>query len=353
VLPQRFCPKCSKSYQGQMLCPGCGVELSDSRNEALDGEVAVPTLQLPPSHPSTIRRILLGCIIASVSAAGFSYLYQGMSGIFSANDIPWGFSIPLQSIPFLGVLIGALVGGMGHPRGAMVGLLLGILGGVAISKMKGTEDQILWFGLAPILGASLLGLFGGILVKVFSPPLPELPFEPRRKLAAPPKNPAEVLDYQPIPWVRIVLGALLAVAGAWYSDEVRTKIISMIGKGPNHHTQYQLIGFLFYTLMMIISGVIVSARTHFGFRNGQILGMLSGISLTVLMAINQVVSLPSNQFLLEYFGLYSNQTNGTPPVQNLIATAGYAWAICTLSSWIGAQLIPTPTRRRSRAKPPR
>src|SRR5262245_18705666 len=57
-----FCGKCGRSFDGQMLCPLCGIQLAEEQGAASAMSLALPPADDSPDGPSFIRRLAFGVI---------------------------------------------------------------------------------------------------------------------------------------------------------------------------------------------------------------------------------------------------------------------------------------------------
>src|SRR4051812_32472821 len=119
-----FCGKCGRTFEGQMLCPMCGVQLAEE-----PGQIGAMSLALPPADdsadgPSFPRRLAFGAI----TLLG---LYHGVKHLALAGALAQSGSAALSSDAHLSLLVlatltGAVVAGTVNRRAEVTGLLLAL-----------------------------------------------------------------------------------------------------------------------------------------------------------------------------------------------------------------------------------
>ena len=169
-----FCGKCGRTFDGQMLCPLCGVQLESDAGPGGGASLSVPFVDETPDGPSFPRRLAFG-LIALLG------LYQGLKHLALAGVLAQTGTALLSADSHLSLLVTAtlaasIVAGTVNRRAEATGLLLAIAGtagflGPDLWAGGGLPDE--WLVGAPTLIA-LIGVIGGCFAWELIASRPEL-----------------------------------------------------------------------------------------------------------------------------------------------------------------------------------
>jgi hypothetical protein len=323
------CGKCGQTFDGQMLCPHCGIQLLDEG----EGTVVPIPVAAPddlPDGPSFARRCALGGITLVGLFHGLKHLVlaglllQSGAAVLSPNGL-----LILVGLATLGA---AVVGGTVNRRAEVTGFLLGgaaATGLVGLDLVSGGHPPDEWLVGVPT-GLMLLGVVGGFVGRLMMPPAPILPRITQQD--APGRTPM-MTRRTPLSWLRIVLGASVVVAGTIYADGIRGGLSSLFAGHGGSFGAGRLVTWQVTVIVALAGGFTAGAQTRRGLGQGSIAGLLAGIVVAVAAALDPVPSL-----VLEFWMDQLGQKVIGPPT--FAAVGATAWLGTAIGGWLGGQLLP-------------
>src|SRR5437870_1404723 len=126
---RKICPQCQGSFDTQLLCPGCGIQLLDvpDRSAIITGVAADERF-----HPMSVgRQILAGLLLAQ----GLYYALHEFGTVFAPGPDNAGLPssadhVMLTVLQVIGVVLGGFVVGAGNSRAVVAGAGIGVLNAV-------------------------------------------------------------------------------------------------------------------------------------------------------------------------------------------------------------------------------
>jgi hypothetical protein len=283
------CSRCSHVYDTASACPRCGAG-APARDEG-----SAPTLG-PRWQQTAWGRILIGLILSQGLFYGLRHLTTGvmLAAEEGGAESIWGDVrnlLILQGIQVFGVLVGGALAGGGQRSGLFLGTVVGAWNGVlAVMLKQNPAQEATLVGLVsqPLLHA-FVGAIGGAVGSLIWRPIPvsAVPLElaPARKLA--PRRRESFLTGR-IHYVRILIGAALAVSGALSAGLVLHKALVLSGGklGTSDVMQARLITWELKAVLLILGGTLAGATTSNGIKQGLFVGLLSSMALVALQRPN-------------------------------------------------------------------
>lgn len=319
------CPQCSNTYEQRLQCPLCGTRLlfHDARR-LHDHSAARPVgwqqrpwgrifvgLVLAQGLFYGLRHLLTAGLMATQGKEALEQLWTTASGI-----------LLLQSVRIFSLLLGALFAGTGQRQGAFLGAMVGAWNGVfSVLLLPGPAQALTPIALLgqPLLQA-VLGAVGGWIGSAIWKPLPdsapvEAPLPRKRNFLRRNMN----LLSGPVAWVRVSLGAILAVAGTLTATIFFEKILDL-----SHGTlattddmQDRLITLEIKALALLLGGALAGASTSNGLKQGFCVALVSTVIL---------------------IGIEMNYVDRWLQMAGLTALG--AFSLCLAGGWFGSQLFP-------------
>lgn len=326
------CPQCNTSYEQRWQCPQCETRLLFHDVRSLPGRSSERS-QRWQQRPW--GRILLGLVLAQGLFYGLRHLVtagllavQGREAVEQMWATASGILL-LQSVRLFSLLVGAVFAGAGQRQAAFLGGMVGAWNGVfSVLLLPGPAQSLTTIALLgqPLLQA-VIGAMGGWIGCVLWKPLPSATTvdTPRPRLRAF-LRPNMDLFSGPVAWVRVAVGAILAVAGTLMATVVFERILDMShgSLGTADELQDRLITMEIKALALVFGGALAGATT----RNGLKQGLCVGLASTVVL-----------------IGIELNYVERWLPLAGLTAISSLTLSLA--GGWFGSQLFPPIIRRRS------
>src|SRR5262245_2871384 len=213
-----ICAKCRGTFDGQMLCPQCGLQLIEETEGSSISFASVP-IEDTPDGPSLPRRLALG----AVTLFGAFHGLQHLATVVSLTSGGTEFARPEVPVVCLAIaaLGAAIIAGTANRRAEATGLLLALCAGAAFvgaDEIRHAPVAETWLtGIPVFLG--LIGIVGGLVGRIAVPPAPRLPrFAQLGSRITP-----TIVGEPParIAWGRILAGAAVVVAGTMNADAIQ------------------------------------------------------------------------------------------------------------------------------------
>jgi hypothetical protein len=334
---QGYCGKCGLTFDGQMLCPRCGTQLSEDGPNIATIPLPVTCPDDSDAGPSFLRRVLFGAI-------ALGGVFQGLKHIIAAVAVAGSGGDSLTSSGILGLLVAAtlaaaVVSGMLNRRAEFTGLILGVgAAGVLIGMdlAQGIEPPDDWLiGVPALLG--VVGMIGGLGGRLMIPPAPKLP---KFGLSGNRIEPKIQVPAVRIVWWRILGGAVLTTLGVVYADEVRFAVSRVVlGHGGTFGAS-RLVTWQISVLATVMGGVLAGATTRGGLRHGLIAGLFAATATVIAFAARD----PNDLLVLEFWMDNLNLGWNGPPALAVLGASIVTGA--GIGGWMGYHLFPPqPTRR--------
>jgi hypothetical protein len=320
-----LCPQCSTCYEQRLNCPACGVRLLYRDSGDRRGSGGAGWRQTPWG------RILIGILLAQGLYYGLRHLYTGVAlGLQAqgaAAEVAASFSnvLMLQALQLLALALGAAMAGAGQPRGFVLGCMVGVWNGV-FSVLFGPSEFLSAVALygQPLVHSAFGALAGWGGSTVWRPVLISAPDGSRVLRKQPLPRLRAPLLAGPVAWLRVSLGALIAVAGTLSAKFLFEWILDLSGGrlGTSSALLDKLVTWEIQSLAVVLGGALAGATTLNGLKQGLYVGLLTS---AILVGFN----LANHHASLELFAL------------TLLGSLGLSVA----GGWFGGQLLPPITPR--------
>lgn len=318
------CPQCHTSHEQRLQCPTCGTRLTYAD---LRGQARRPSA--PASHwmQSFAGRMVIGLILSQGLFFGLRHLYisfllatQGDDAVVKNFQTVEGLLF-LESLQLLPLFLGGLLAGSGQRQGLALGLMIGVVNSILcmLSQALLTHQvhAASWYG-QPLLQACF-GCLGGWIGSTIWKPLatPNLPHPSHlgRKLGGV-RRQVSILAGR-VAWIRVVLGALLAVAGSVWAEYVLQAVLNASAGKLDTSTRFQdtLFSWEIRALAILFGGALAGATTSNGIKQGLCVGLATCM---VLLAIPR------------------GHTTAAVALLTTLAT----FALSVAGGWFGSHLLP-------------
>lgn len=341
-----FCPECQSAFTGVSRCPRCGGLL-------LMPEEAPPVAGGPAHAPEAVEQVssLWRAIVGTIVALG---LYLGLRKIsigfvltiLHEAESWWQSSEALTAVFLLQLVstsFGALLASAGRPRGIALGAFVGLLCGalfLGAEALDGTSLVQLVLLLQPVL-LTVCGAIAGAVGAWVWAAVPEL------DMPAPLVKKSSSIELlqekpedkaRPTKWYRVVIGALVIVAGMGLAEKARFAaekasggLLKVESRGQGKFMSWQIA-----TLAVLAGGAFAGATTGAGLRHGVYTGVLGGIGGGCLAMMRGEFTQPE-EYLLKYMNLAVSGPSDP------VAVLGIAFGIVVatlVGGWFGGQLFP-------------
>jgi hypothetical protein len=328
-----FCPSCSRSYDDEIKCPRCAVQLVSEKSRDDPDDPLPPHWSRNPWGRTILGVILaqgLFFIIHELVAAGKIAVGDDAGGTWATLSA----LLTVQALQLVALLMGSMLAGAGQKNGPVYGSFVGVWSGifsVLIQSLQGEQVTAIDFYSQPILH-TVFGGVGGLLGSwIWKPASAYLAVDIRSQL---PKPSAEflagVLAGQ-ISWVRVGGGLVIAVGGFVWADAILAFVLKTSDGRMSIRTSMQqtLMTYEIMGLALFLGGTIAGMSTWNGTMQGLWVGLLSA-ALLVGIRIGY-----SDSWDLNY---------------NVILS-GAVLFLCTLGGTFGAKLLPPVVKQSNRYRP--
>lgn len=324
------CPRCATTHEQRLQCPTCG-----GRLQFFDAARPRPAANSSQWQHTPWGRILIGLLLAQGLFHGLRHF---AAGVLLAAHTPQGppdewtvlYGLVLtQALRAVTLVAGAILAGGGQRNGAALGAVLGVWNGVlsGLAPHPGGPQlsAVALYG-EPLLQATLGALAGWLGSSIWRP-LPAA--EARAPLPGPAKaapRPREPVLAGRVAWVRVLLGAALAVCGT-LSAAALFNLLARLGEGRAEMGTLvdQVLTWEIKALALLAGGALAGFNTRNGLKQGMFVGIATTLVLSALAP-----RFPGNW--LHLTGLL------------FVGTMG----LCLTGGWFGSQLFPPvlPYKRR-------
>ncbi len=331
-----YCAKCAGTFDGQMLCPNCGVQLiEDTAGPTSSRPLPAVVGDEPSDGPSFARRLFVGTLLTIGLYHGLKHAANAY-GIYSTGEVapdPW----PLVELGF--ALLGAgFVAGTANRRAEVAGLLLalgaaGAWFGPTYSEDPPTIQTLIGLPMA----FAVIAMFGGLVGRYVVPPAPKLPaigpFD-GRAIEVPKRSPRARMSYP-----KVLLGAILVVAGTVFADDIRQSMSRAFAGRGGGFTAVKLIGWQISAIAGLLGGALAGAQSRAAIRQGLAAGIVAAIGTIAVYHARGFGTFPVTEFWMDQLEL-----GEIGPVVYLVVGVGVALATA-IGGGLGSQIWPPKGRR--------
>jgi hypothetical protein len=319
------CPRCETVHEQRLQCPGCGDRLQYPETPR-----RVATAEAPAERWQDLiwGRVFVGLLLSQGFFYALRHLATGLMLAFEPPSDPSDesgvlFGLVLsQVLQVAALLVGAGLIGSGQRHGAALGAVVGVWNGVLAGLAPRAAGQpfstVALYG-DPLL-QTMLGALAGWAGSVIWEPLIVLePRAPRRAARRAPPRQRIPLFAGKIAFVRVLLGTLLAVAGALSASAVLALIARLNDSelATSATILDNLVTWEVKALALLAGGVLAGSNSSNGLKQGLCAGIAVGLTLAALEPHSQE----------EWFEMVGFMLIGSI-------------ALCLLGGWFGSQVFP-------------
>ncbi|HJZ53313.1 MAG TPA: hypothetical protein VKE74_00050 [Gemmataceae bacterium] len=345
---QLFCPSCQAAFSGASRCPRCGGLLLMPQEATPDESPRRRRESHEPICPTPLGRVIVGTLLALGLYLALRKLATGWLTATTGDPDAWWMSFEgLRTVLGLqagAAVFGALIAGACRPRGFPLGAVVGGLCGslfLAAELVGGAPPADLVILVQPAVLLAAGGIAGTIGSRVW-PTAPDVEMPP--PAAAISKLSSIQLETdppaatrRPTAWFRVLVGALLMVAGAGLADQIRFGaqkysggLLKVESRGQGRFLSWQ-----FATLVILGGGALAGAGTGAGIRHGIFAGVLGAAGVLGLSSAQGEIVIPAGYWLdkLHLGGLALLDPAAVTAVASGVILAGM------VGGWLGATLF--------------
>jgi hypothetical protein len=330
------CGKCGGTFDGQMLCPNCGVQLDDTGEGPALSQVVPAYNPAEGDEPTSFpRKLAIGTLCALGLYQGFKH--TAAAGLLATSADPEITTEALLGAIGLAVFLTTVLLGTANRAAELSGFTFGIAATGAYflpDVIFGEFPPPEWLIGLPVLGG-LVGGIGGLVGRVLIPPSPKLPtfglFDSRAFAGHKPPLP-------PMHWIRLMIAAAAIVGGAYWADEIRMTLAKGIsGAGAGLGAQ-NLVCWMIAMIAALLGGVGAAANTRAGLRQGLGAGVFAAAGIIVAFSSGGLTTFPVAEFWMDQL----NVNGGGPLVFAALAVSTVATVV--VGGGLGSAVFP-PRRR--------
>jgi hypothetical protein len=334
--------------QNTFLCPRCGIHTQEA--EAVAPESALTA----PDPPTIAGALLVGLLVAQGATYALWHIATAVvlaSGQYGTDAAFWS-SFPgivtWQSVQAAALLVAAVFAGAGQARPMLVGSALGALNALLFMLFQIVIRQ----PIEPLMFAqpavhAVIGLVGSTIGWRVWQPSPSLP-----ALAASlgageavlsiilPDEP-EFVEVEPFPWLRFVIGTLVAVGGTIGARWIRDFVV-LAGGGTGHEMQSNFITWQIAAVAQVVGGIVAGSNSRQGAIYGFWVGLFAAALIIVVPTLANAPTADVSAWIIGATGAESRPAAlMIQGIQSLIL--GF------LGGWLGALILPSALAVRARA----
>jgi hypothetical protein len=322
------CPTCDVVHEQKLTCPTCGGRL----HYRSAGERPRPVGPGGRWLHSAWGRLLLGLVLAQGLTYAFRQLYTALELAFHdqliLNDADPRVYVLLQGLQLTALVVGGVLAGGGQRAGAFLGALLGVANGallLAFHPGPAASAPVAWVS-QPLLHGVFGGVAGWIGASVWKPlPAPAGPAASRLVARLGAARKALSLFAGRVAWVRVAVGASLAVFGSLFATlMLELAVHAADSRGyvatPAYEIQYmrdRILTWEVKALAILAGAALAGVNTRNGFKQGLFVGVLVVLVLSGALA-----------------------AQGQATLAILAGTVISALCLSIVGGWFGSQLLP-------------
>ena len=298
-----------------------------------------------PIKPTPSGRAFVGTVVALGLYLGLRKLTTGwVLATFDSDERWWLSAEALTTVFTLQVIaagFGAVLASAGRARGIGLGAAVGGLCGglfLAAEIAAGASPTQLVLLLQPLLLAVAGAIAGAVgawvwaAVPEFDMPAPLV--KKRSSIELLNDTPSDT--GRPTIWYRVLIGAMIIVAGMALAEKARGAaekasggMLKVSSRGQGKFMSWQIAA-----LAVLAGGAFAGACTGAGIRHGIFTGVLGSLGVTTLGLVRGEYSQPE-----EYILKWLNLAGGAQDPAGLIGVAGGVLIAAFVGGWFGGQLF--------------
>jgi hypothetical protein len=335
----RLCPRC-RGTTADLLCPRCGVRTTDS------------TASVPTSTSFDPTFSAGGWLIGLLLAQGLYYALWHIASAWllaeggeSAKNEFWDNSfaglLTVQALQALALFAGAMLGAAGRKHGLLAGASLGLVNAVLLIGLplvsRRPMEDLIWY-VQPVLHV-FVGAVGGAIGSRVWQPAPVLPplagdgRSARGLLTTILPDESTIVFDEPIPWLLIAGGIVVAVGGTLGARLIRDFVVVAGGGKGREMAQSLFITWEITLIAQLIGGAMAGAGSRGGLMFGFWVGLPAAIILVVIQATAAVHGPAVPAWLVG-----AAVTEGSPAA--LVIQGVQALVLGALGGWLGSLVLP-------------
>jgi hypothetical protein len=338
----RVCPRCRGLSQNTFLCPKCGTQTQEVESPgASDSKFG----SVMPDPPTFAGGVLLGLLVSQ----GLTYALRHITTAVvlaqdgSASDAGFWSSfqgwVAVQTIQATALFFSAIFAGAGQRMPLLVGLVLGALNALLFMMfsvvVRQPIDPLMY--AQPVVHAAVaaIGCIVGRRIWQPAPPLPALasaavgPGEEELTIVL--EDEPEIIEAEPLPWARFLLGAAIAVGGTIGARWIRDFVV-IAGGGTGHEMQSNFITWQIAALAQVIGGIVTGSNSRSGAMYGFWTGILAAALIIVIPALRDAPAPAVSAWIL---GSAAESRPAAFLVQGI-----QALILGFFGGWLGALILP-------------
>jgi len=271
-------------------------------------------------------RLVIGLILAQGLFFGLRHLFisillatQGEEALGETLQTLQGL-ILMEALQVVPLFLGVLLAGSGQRQGFVLGFVIGLFNSVLCMLIQALlthqASTLSWYG-QPLLQACFGGLGGWIGSTIWKPPpTPNLPTGKMGRKLGGVRRRVSILAGR-VAWVRVTLGAVLAVAGSLWAEFLLQTVLNASNGRLDTSTRLQdeIFSWEIKALAILFGGALAGATTTNGIKQGLCVGI---VACLVLLAVPR--------------------GHGTAVAALLTVVSTFTLSV--VGGWFGSQLLP-------------
>lgn len=344
---QLFCTSCAGTFSGTPVCPNCRCRLiSPSEAFALSVDRVAPPPD--PVRPTVFSRIVVGSVVAAGLFLGLRE--WAIAGAQLAGRMPeTGFWLTNAGVATafglraLAVTVGGSLAGAGRPSGFGTGAVVGIVSGGALLMLDSAigiplRPLEIGFTIALVVVASLAGGVGSSLW----PGPSKVPVSIRdssrgSSLLQLAHGEGQLEVVRPTHWVRVLIAAVVGIAGVFAAESIRLALRSGGGEIFNlgNPSTFIYVDLEIAIIIVAFAAMAAGASTGTGLRHGILFGLLLAGGV-IVMSLKNGDPLPAVAGWLAVLDLPSSMAAS----ESLLAVAVGLFGLGVAGGVFGNALLP-------------
>jgi hypothetical protein len=298
-----------------------------------------------PDPPTFAGGILLGLLVSQGLTYAFRHLTTAvvLAQDGGASDTGFWSSFPgwaaVQTIQAIALFFAAIFAGAGQRLPFLLGLVLGSVNALLFMMfsvvVRQPIDLIMY--AQPVVHSAIaaIGCIVGRWIWQPAPPLPALasaavgPGEEELSIVL--NEEPVVIEIEPLPWARFLLGAAIAVGGTIGARWIRDFVV-IAGGGNGHEMQSNFITWQIAALAQVIGGIVTGSNSRSGAMYGFWTGILAAALIVVIPSLRDA---PVPAFSAWILGSAAESRPAALLVQGI-----QALILGFFGGWLGALILP-------------
>jgi hypothetical protein len=340
-----YCPDCQAAFTGVSRCPRCSglLLMPEEAPPSADDQAQSP---LPDFKPTPTARAAIGTVIALGLYLGLRKLTTAWVLASTEDYENWWLSADALVVVFVmqtvAAVFGAVLASAGGNRGISIGATIGgFCGGLFLiaEVAAGAPPTQLVLLLQPVILA-VGGAIAGAVGSWYWAAVPEFELPPplvKKSSSIELMSDAPQASGQPTIWYRIVIGAMIILAGINLAERMRHLAEKTSGGLLRVATRSQgeFLSWQIAALAVLAGGAFAGSGTGAGIRHGAYTGLLGSTGVAIVGIVRGEFSQPE-----EYFLNWMSLVAAGP--KDPVGFLGVALGILVTSligGWFGGQLF--------------